>query len=414
MANITNITVNRYIPFACIYFFCNSLFLPEGLLYTTFITPLFFYQIIKDKRVNSLIAFIAVITLFLAVHFMQGINEVFYVRSYILFITVGVFCIWFTGFCAKVSSLEKIFNWILYINALLIPFALLSLKFDLLKEYFWYLAPITSGIPVFPRLKMFTYEASYYSLLFVPIVFFVVWNFLLFRRNINTINLILILVLLGLSFSLGVIAGIVISLLLCVLFNMGSLLANKRVVIITVIGSLVLLATLIILFKYFPENPLVIRIKGIPTGSDTSARGRTYEAFDLAYRIAIQKSLWFGVGLGQIKEIGRTIIIQYYYYTDMPEVVRVPNAMAEMFAMYGTIGVSIKLLVTLFCFFATKVYKNYYRLSLFLFIFIYQFTGSFLFNIAEYVIWILAFSPVLPQFIRRSGIVDGNVTQVKG
>ena len=403
MANDSNIGINRYVAFACIYFFCNSLFLPEGLLYTTFLTPLFFYHVIKDQRANYLLIFITIVTIFSLVHFAQGVNELYYIRSYILFITVCIFCIWFTGFCAKVSSLEKIFNWILYINVLLIPFALLSLKFDLLKEYFWYLAPMTSGIPVFPRLKMFTYEASYYSLLLVPIVFFAVWNFLLFRRKVNTINLLLILVLLGLSFSLGVIAGIIISLLLCIFFNVGSLMANKRVVIITAIGSLVLIAALIILFKYFPENPLVIRIKGIPTGSDTSARGRTYEAFDLAYRIARQKSLWFGVGLGQIKEIGRTIIIQYYYYTDMPEVVRVPNAVAEMFAMYGIIGVSIKFLVILFFFFTTKVYKNYYRLSLFFFIFIYQFTGSFLFNIAEYVIWILAFSPVLPQFIRRRG-----------
>ena len=142
----------------------------------------------------------------------------------------------------------------------------------------------------------------------------------------------------------------------------------------------------------------MVRIKGIPTGSDTSARGRTYEAFDLAYRIAKQKSLWFGVGLGQIKEIGRTIIIQYYYYTDMPEAVRVPNAIAELFAIYGITGIAIKFLLILFFFFKTRVYTNYYRLSLFLFIFIYQFTGSFLFNLAEYVIWILAFSPVLPQF----------------
>ena len=315
-----------------------------------------------------------------------------------LVITVSIFCIWFVGFCAKVHSLGKIFTYILYINVLLIPIALLALKLDILKDYFWYLEPITPGIPVIPRLKMFTYEASYYSLLLVPIAFFAIWKFLFFKKIINTINILLVLVLLALSFSLGVIAGIIISFLLCLLFNIGSLLEHKRVIAIAVLSFLILLAALIILFNYFPDNPLVIRIKSIPTGRDTSARGRTYEAFDLAYRIARQKSLWFGVGLGQIKEIGRTIIIQYYYYTDMPDVVRIPNAIAETFAIYGITGIAIKFSLIFFFFFKTRVYNNYYRLSLFLFIFIYQFTGSFLFNLAEYVIWILAFSPVLPIF----------------
>jgi len=398
MLNEKNITFNRYIPFACLYFFCNSLFLPEGLLYTTFLTPLLFYEVVKEKRLNPLLAFIVIITLFSAIHFAQGVSDMFYIRSYILFITIGIFCIGFVGFCSKVQSLEKIFTTILYINVLLVPFALLSLQFNIAKEYFWYLVPINPGIPVIPRLQMFTYEASYYSLLLVPIAFYTIWNFLFFKKKINTINIALVIMLLALSFSLGVITGIIISFILVLLFNTDTLKARKRTIVIVVVSFAGLLTALLILFYYFPDNPLIVRIKGIPNGQDTSARGRTYEAFDLAYRIARQKSLWFGVGLGQIKEIGRTIIIQYYYYTKMPETVRIPNATAELFAVYGIIGVSIKFLCITFFFFKTRVYNNYYRLSLFLFIFIYQLTGSFLFNLAEYVIWILAFSPVLPQF----------------
>jgi hypothetical protein len=393
-----NIAFNKYLPFVCIYFFCNSLFLPEGLLYTTFLTPLFFYEVVKDKKLNSFFVFIVITTLFLVIHFTQGVNEIFYIRSYILLMTVAVFCTWFAGFCSRVQSLEKIFITVLYINVLLVPLALLSLQFNILKDYFWYLVPITPGIPMIPRLKMFTYEASYYSLLLVPIAFYCIWNFLFAKKKINTIHMVMIVVLLGLSFSLGVITGSIISLLLTVLFCFNSLLTKKRVIIIAALGFIFLLAAFFILYYYFPDNPLIVRIKSIPTGKDTSARGRTYEAFDLAYRIAKQKSVWFGVGLGQIKEIGRTIIIQYYYYSNMPETVRIPNATAEIFAMYGIVGVGIKFLLVSFFFFKTRVYNNYYRLSLFLFIFIYQLTGSFLFNLAEYVIWILAFSPVLPQF----------------
>ena len=51
--------INKYIPFALIYFFCNSLFLPEGLLYTTLLTPLFLYELIKESKLNLLIYLIS-------------------------------------------------------------------------------------------------------------------------------------------------------------------------------------------------------------------------------------------------------------------------------------------------------------------------------------------------------------------
>ncbi len=398
MPDQQQLVFNRYLIFACIYFFFNSLLLPEGLLYTTFLTPVFFYELVKNNKLHWLLVFICCISLLLLIHVAQGVNQLFYIRSFILFITVAIFCIWFTGFCYKVHSPDKILITILYLNALLVPAALLALQLDILKNYFWYLVPITPGIPIIPRLKMFTYEASYYSLLLVPVAMYTIWSFLFFKKKLHTLHIVLTLALLALSFSLGVIAGIIISLSLVLVLNIRSLLAQKRALYICLLSAVILLLGFLILYWYFPGNPLIERIKSIPTGRDTSARGRTYEAFDLAYRIARQKSIWWGVGLGQIKEIGRTIIIQYYYYSNMPEAVRIPNAMAELFAMYGIAGVCSKLLLTGYLFFKTRVYCNYYRLSLFLFIFIYQFTGSFLFNIAEYVIWILAFSPVMPQF----------------
>ncbi|HET9430639.1 MAG TPA: hypothetical protein VFO70_05650, partial [Chitinophagaceae bacterium] len=75
--------------------------------------------------------------------------------------------------------------------------------------------------------------------------------------------------------------------------------------------------------------------------------------------------------------------------------------MAETLAIFGWVGFWIKLLVELALFYFTKVWTNYYRLLLFFFIFIYQFTGSFITNMAEYVIWILAFTNVFKQFDSR-------------
>ena len=401
MSRETGFTINKYLPLACIYFFFNSLFLPEGLLYTTFLTPLFFFQIVEQKKLKYLIFFVSYISIFFIVHLTLGINITHYLISYILFTSVGIFCICFYSFCRNIQSFETLFINILYINTILIPIALLSLKFNIFKAYFWYLRPISPDLPVIPRLKMFSYEASYYSLLLVPIVFYVIWKLIFNLNKLNVFHLLLVIIPLGLSFSLGVIMGIVISMFLLILFYSKSLFNNRRVAIISLVMILVLIGGFAFLYKYFPDNPLITRIKNISTGRDTSARGRTYEAFQIAVLIAKEKSLWFGVGLGQIKDVGRGIISNFYQYMNMPGTVRIPNAVAETFAIYGIIGLIIRFWLIIYLFIKTKVSSNYFRLSLFLFVFIYQFTGSYLFNIVEFVIWILAFSFIFPQFNRK-------------
>lgn len=340
--------------------------------------------------------------MFFIVHIILGINIFHYLISYILFITVGIFCIWFYGFCKQIRSLETIMINILYINILLVPLALISLKFNLLKDYFWYMRPISPDLPVIPRLKMFTYEASYYSLLLAPIAFFVLWKLIFYHKKKDIFHLLLVIIPLGLSFSLGVIMGLIISMILVIILFSNSLFNNRKIAMISLLGIITVISAFIILYKYFPDNALITRIKNIPTGKDTSARGRTYEAFDIALIIAKEKSLWLGVGLGQIKDIGRSVIAAYYQYMNMPTTVRIPNAVAETLAVYGIVGIICRFFLIIYLFFKTRVTSNYFRLSLFVFIFIYQFTGSYLFNIAEFVIWILAFSTVLPQFNRKS------------
>jgi len=71
---------------------------------------------------------------------------------------------------------------------------------------------------------------------------------------------------------------------------------------------------------------------------------------------------------------------------------------AETYALTGFVGVGLRLMAEIFFFFKTKVFDNYYRTFLFIYVFIYQFTGSFTTNIAEYVIWILAFTNIFPMF----------------
>ena len=147
-----------------------------------------------------------------------------------------------------------------------------------------------------------------------------------------------------------------------------------------------------ILLQFFGDSVFVVRLANVFSGKDISFRGRTFDSFYLGWQIESKKSIWFGCGFGQVKEIGTDIFNTFYntgiYTTDN---VGIPNSLGDTLATLGIAGVFLRLFLEVYFFFKTKVYSNYYRLSLFIFIFIYQFTGSFITNIAEYSIWIIAF-----------------------
>jgi hypothetical protein len=172
---------------------------------------------------------------------------------------------------------------------------------------------------------------------------------------------------------------------------------KRRVFEFIVAGITALLLGGLVLLFFFPDNTLFVRIEKILSGHDSSAKGRTFEAFLLAARINELKSPWFGIGFGQVKIIGAETIRNYYAY-DLDYGIQIPNASAETIAILGWLGFGLRLFVEGFLFFRTKVWNNYFRLFLFFFIFLYQFTGSFFTSLPEYMIWIMAFTNVFPQF----------------
>ena len=86
------------------------------------------------------------------------------------------------------------------------------------------------GVKNFRRMKMFTYEASYYATLFVPIFCFYMLQYLL---RLNTIRgwilLPMIFLPIVLSFSFGVMAALLISGLISYIFHFRSLAMKKRI-----------------------------------------------------------------------------------------------------------------------------------------------------------------------------------------
>lgn len=390
--------INKYIPFAFIYFFLNSLGLPQGLTYTTLFTPLFYWWILVTRKKEVLFPFIIFLTPFIIIQTQLGVDTKSYFISLVNMMGIYIFCQTFYTFLKKCEDPERIFRLLLISNFVLCCIAL-PFYFTSLSRIFWIEQFLTAGIDNFKRLKLFTYEASYYATLFTPIFIFYLLQIILRQNRISAwILLPLLFIPYILSFSLGVISTLLIAGIANYFFHFRSLMRKRRMVNIIALTAFSGLAILVLMIFFFPQNTLFTRLTNIFAGNDNSGRGRTYEAFQLANEIVKQKSYLWGIGPGQIKIIGADIIRAFYNYPEGYDVITIPNVTAETLTIFGLIGLFIRMLVEVSLFFFTKTWANYYRLVLFIFIFIYQFTGSFITNIAEYVIWILAFTNVFPQF----------------
>jgi hypothetical protein len=390
--------VNKYFPFAFIYFFINSLGLPFGLTYTTILSPFFYWWVTTTRKVEILLPFFSMIIAFGIIHFSNGVDLSSYIVSLFNLIAVYIFCQAAYTFFTKARNLDKIF-WKLFVINFILCLIAIPIYFTSFNYILWIQQYLTEGFDNFLRLKLFTYEASYYATLFTPLFFFYALQ-VIFRQNKHSVLMLTPMLFLPylLSFSLGVVSAVSIAIAITYLLYFKRLTSKKRVFNIITLGAALGVFLLAILVIFFPHNPLFVRIENIFSGTDSSGRGRTFEAFILADKMLAEKSYMWGIGLGQVKILGAEIIRDYYLYPMDYTVFAIPNAAAETLAIFGWVGLCLRIVLEIFLFFHTKVWNNYYRLLLFLFVFLYQFTGSFITNIAEYVIWILAFTNVFPQF----------------
>ncbi|MEO7522571.1 MAG: hypothetical protein ABIT58_00675 [Ferruginibacter sp.] len=396
--------INKYLPFALVYFFINSLALPFGLTYTALLSPLLYWWVLRQRKSEIILPFLVCLSPFIIIHLILGVDVKTYLVSILNYTLVYIFCQAFYTFLKVASDKERIFKKLLYINFILCLIAI-PIYFTSFNTLLWMQETITTGIESSLRLKLFTYEASYYALLFTPLFFFFFTQLLLGQNKTKTWMLLLLILLpYLLSFSFGTIACIFISCLFVWLFHFKKLMNRKRVLNLFALTMLVSILALLALWIFIPGNSLFLRIENIFLGKDTSGNGRTSEAFLLATWIIDLKSHAFGIGAGQIKILGAQIIKDFYLYPFDYTNIAIPNAAAETLTIFGWVGFSLRLLLQLALFVYTKVWTNYFRLFLFSFIFVYQFTGSFITNIAEYVIWILAFTNVFVQFdVKREG-----------
>jgi hypothetical protein len=390
--------INKFFPFVVIYFFFNSVVLPFGLTYTTLLAPLFYVWILLKRKKEVVLPFLVIMSPFLLIHIIVvGVDIKSYLISFINLLLVYISCQAVYTFLLECRNFEKIFRRILILNFV---FCLVAVPFYFTSYYnvLWTDQDIGANVGHFRRLKLLTYEPSYYAFLFTPFFFYFLLQYCFQQNRISGKWLLpMLFVPYVLSFSIGVIASALIAGTVVWISYFSRLTKKIRIVNTLVYAGAGLASTILVLILFFRQNPVFKRIKNILSGDDSSGNGRIKDAFILADKLIHQKNEWWGVGIGQIKIMGEATIRNYYmYYTD--NVVAIPNAVAETLAIFGWVGVSLRISIEIFLFFFTRVWANYYRLLLFLFVFIYQFTGSFITNIAEYLVWIFAFTRAFHQF----------------
>jgi len=200
----------------------------------------------------------------------------------------------------------------------------------------------------------------------------------------NIVYLSIVIFPLLISYSFGVIATSAFTILI---IHLAIVTNSQR---IKYVLFLVPVAVFLGFYLNLSSSMLVSRFFNFISGLDTSGNARTYLSFSYAIDIAQTKSIFFGTGFGQTKLIGPAFMA----WTGG----RLPNVAASTLSTFGILGLVLRFSLEIFLFFKTKVYTNYFRLLLFVFIFLYQFGGSYITSMAEYVIWLLAFSAIFPEF----------------
>ncbi|HLH08227.1 MAG TPA: hypothetical protein VKW78_13390 [Terriglobales bacterium] len=392
-----SLTLHKYLPFAALYLLFNSVGLPMGLLYTTALAPLLYFWVIHAGSKRVLKPFLLLSFPFLVAQVSHGIaSPLLYLRSYVLIGLVYVNAYAFYVALKNIKTLSRLFEQVTMLNFFLTVIAML-LRYTPGRELFWTDEINLNTGQHFSRLTLLVYEPSYLAMLLTPLLIFFLYRLILGPSLRRFGYFIMVAVPFVLSESYGGFAIVSAAVFLSLLAYFRELIKRRSVLI-----SGVLLCVIVVLVLG-TDNPISKRTAEIIAGKDSSTLSRTVFSYYLSFRIAALRSLWWGVGFGQSKVLGESIVATE---TIGFQTAVIPNAIAGTFAELGLIGVLLRLAIEIYLFFRTKVRSNCYRMAMFVAAFLFQFTGSYVTNIAEYVIWILAFTPTFPEmnieFVKQS------------
>ena len=162
--------VNKYLPFAFIYFFINTVGLPLGLTYTAILSPFFYWWILTKRKQEIILPFLGSILIFVIIHMAGGTNVKSYLISLTNLLTVYIFCQAAYTFFKICRDPENIY-WSLFLVNFILCLIAIPVYFTPYRDILWIQQYLTEGVDNFLRMKLFTYEASYYATLFTPLFF---------------------------------------------------------------------------------------------------------------------------------------------------------------------------------------------------------------------------------------------------
>lgn len=370
--------------YCAIYSWVNAL--PPAPIMVMNVAVIFSPKSMLNKSVIKASAILLAVSLgFFVMHYNSGIV----MQSYIVSLLVAVF-IFHTSLAAallvsRIDNLSKYVNTcVLMLTSSLFLTSIIAFVFgEPGVSYAWYKHAYTSNVEIL-RYRGFMYEASHYGLIIAPLLFYLLLNKSgdLWRRGLIIGCLVASAIL---TYSLGFFVVFLVSIIILLLVESLSIEKMLRNI------GLFFMAIFIFLLLYYSFDFLSTRINAIILGEDSSTRGRTVDSYLLALLIADQKSIFWGVGAGQIKEIGASIIMDYYNYTEDVKVVRIPSSAAEMLASYGVLGFLLKIFALIYFYFKFKVRKSRFSNLMFIFFFLYQFVGSFMVSSIEIFCFSLSF-----------------------
>lgn len=373
-----SIRYHKYLPLAMTYFFLNCPpFFPQGLLVTSCLAPIFYFKLLRKKRRFVLEMFFLASFPFILGNLFSGFKLLIFLPSYLLLLCCYVTVYAFADVMRDLRTLDQVMRTIIWVNFVIALFGL-AIRFTGAYQLMWLdeTGEVTGSTWV--RFRMFTYEPSYYALLMVPLVLYSYWYFRREKSRYSIKLLVATTIPMLMAFSVGTFLAITLS-LIAVHLRYGRGLGRYKWImgpaVILLIGYIALPST----------NTVKVRISNIINGHDSSTTVRTTGSLEAAFKMAEAKDIWFGVGAGNVKVYGAAFI-------DWRNG-RLASGIADTLGEFGVAGVALRLAIEIYFFFRTKPYTDPFRLSLFICVFIIQFGGSYNGDLAEYVIWVIAFSP---------------------
>src|ERR1700761_5459022 len=120
------LTINKYLPVVLLYFFLNGFLLPQGLLYTSLLAPVFLYLNFTWRTLKVLLLFLAMTVPFIVAHLVNGVEMMYYLRSFALALSIVIFLVAFHRFLQACGTLRSFYRILLIINIILVVFALFA------------------------------------------------------------------------------------------------------------------------------------------------------------------------------------------------------------------------------------------------------------------------------------------------